>query len=211
MDDLEQARAYSEADFDEPHRAFVDEFQKRFGELADRRFRAVDLGCGPADVTTRFALAHPAARVIGVDGSAPMLAFGRERIVEAGLEDRVELLAHRLPDEDLAATTFDVTLSNSLLHHLPDPQVLWHTAAGCTAIGGAVFVMDLCRPTAEAEVTRLVHAYAADAPAVLQRDFAASLRAAYRPDEVREQVTAAGLSLTVEQPTDRHLLVWGSR
>ncbi len=46
MDEAEQARAYSEADFAEPHEAFVDAFAERHprgpGPLT------VDLGCGPS-------------------------------------------------------------------------------------------------------------------------------------------------------------------
>ena len=49
-------------------------------------------------------------------------------------------------------------------------------------------------------------------PEVLRQDFRNSLIAAYRPDEVRAQLAAAGLAhLAVEQVTDRHLLVTGRR
>jgi hypothetical protein len=45
---------------------------------------------------------------------------------------------------------------------------------------------------------------------LMRRDFANSLRAAYRPDEIRNQLVAAGLgSLTLDVVSDRHLIVWG--
>jgi hypothetical protein len=70
--------------------------------------------------------------------------------------------------------------------------------------------MDLLRPTDIATVEALVQRYAGDAPAVLRADFRNSLRAAYRPDEVRAQLHAIGLDdLDVEQVSDRHLLVSG--
>lgn len=211
MNDVEQARAYSEADFHEPHQAFVDMFRARFRQFADRPFRAVDLGCGAADVTVRFARAHSWATVVGVDGADAMLEHGRARIAAAGLEERIELMTRRLPDPGVCAMKFDVAFSNSLLHHINDPQVLWDTISQCTVEDGAVFVMDLCRPSDDRAVEQLVDTYARDEPPVLKRDFRASLRAAYRPDEVRGQLASADLRLAVEQVTDRHIVAWGSR
>ena len=74
MDDPEQARAYARADFAEPHQAFVDHFKRCFAH--HRVARALDLGCGPADITVRFAKAHPGCEIVGVDTSEAMLAFG---------------------------------------------------------------------------------------------------------------------------------------
>jgi trans-aconitate methyltransferase len=210
MDDPVQARAYSEADFSEPHQAFVDTFVARIPHLVDRAFSVVDLGCGPADVSVRFARAFPNARLVGVDASEAMLSLARDRVHTAGLGARVTFEQRHLPDDSMAVERFDVAISNSLLHHLLDPQVLWHTIASCTTPAAAVFVMDLCRPPDEATVDDLVRAHVHDAPPVLQRDFRASLLAAYRPDEVRAQLAEAGLDLRVEQTTDRHLVVWRS-
>ena len=55
MDDDEQAQAYSDADFTESHQRFVALFVQRFPGWQSKAFRAIDLGCGPADVTVRFA------------------------------------------------------------------------------------------------------------------------------------------------------------
>jgi hypothetical protein len=56
----------------------------------------------------------------------------------------------------------------------------------------------------------LVALHAATAPAVLRRDFALSLRAAFRREEVSEQLRAAGLDgLTVREQNDRYLEVIG--
>jgi hypothetical protein len=60
-------------------------------------------------------------------------------------------------------------------------------------------------------VEALVQRHAADAPPVLQRDYRASLHAAFTPEEVRGQLRAAGLagSLQVAPTDDRYLEVWG--
>ncbi len=100
-------------------------------------------------------------------------------------------------------------MSNSLLHHLADPAVLWRTVVACAAPGAAVYVADLMRPADRATVDDFVSRYTAGEPDVLVDDFRNSLCAAYRLDEVREQVRAAGLDLVVEAVSDRHLVAWG--
>jgi hypothetical protein len=71
--------------------------------------------------------------------------------------------------------------------------------------------MDLMRPLNEQVARELVEQYAGGEPQILKRDFYLSLCAAYRPDEVRAQLLAAGLAqqLQTEIVSDRHLIVWG--
>ncbi|MCZ7525305.1 MAG: class I SAM-dependent methyltransferase [Acidimicrobiia bacterium] len=207
MDDPEQAAAYSAADFAEPHEAFVATFLDRFGAVGGE---VLDLGCGPADVTVRLARALPAARLVGVDGAEPMLALARRRVAEAGLGDRVTFELRRLPDPTLLGRRFDAVVSNSLLHHLADPRTLWEAVAACARPGAPVLVMDLRRPPDGPALDLLVEREAAGEPEVLRHDFRASLRAAYRPDEVERQLDERGLlGLAVEPLGDRHLVVSG--
>ena len=62
-----------------------------------------------------------------------------------------------------------------------------------------------------AELARLVETYAADEDPLLVSDFANSLRAAYRPEEIHAQLRAAELALNVEVISDRHIAIWGTR
>lgn len=208
MDDPAQARAYAEADFSEPHQAFVDHFRRRFPAFAGGR--VMDLGCGPADVTLRFARAYPGTDILGVDGAQAMLALARAAVERAGLGGRIRFACLRLPAPALPGG-FDAVISNSLLHHLADPWTLWTAVRQAARPGAAVLVMDLLRPESEAELERLVATYTAGAPEVLRRDFRNSLRAAYRPKEVEDQLARAGLAgFSVEVVSDRHLLAWGA-
>lgn len=211
MTDAEQARAYAAADFSEPHDAFVALFADRFADaLPPRRFFALELGCGAGDVCLRFARAFPHAIVHGIDGAEAMLACGRDAVRAAGLPDRVELVHGYLPDGAPPRASYDVVFSNSLLHHLADPAVLWRSVRRFAASGAPVLIMDLMRPSSRAAAEVMVDQYAAGEAPVLQRDFLASLCAAYRPEEVRAQLLAAGLpDLRVEATSDRHLVVAG--
>lgn len=209
MTDRAQAEAYAGADFSEPHDKLVALLRARIGEEAGSG-AVLDLGCGPADVTIRFARAFPHTTIHGVDASEPMLELGRKAIDWAGLEERITLFGGRLPDALFPRDKYDGILSNSLLHHLVHPSVLWKTVQRVTAPGAWVFVMDLMRPADDEQARWIVDRYAAGEPEVLRRDFYNSLRAAYRPDEVRAQLRRAGLAeLTLETVSDRHLAVWG--
>jgi|SRR5579884_2980287 len=209
MDDPEQASAYSEGDFADAHQRFVDCAIERFGPIAGN---VLDLGCGPGDPTVRFSLANPGARITGVDAAASMLALAVDRVAAAGLSERIGFEQRYLPDPELEGRRYDAVISNSLLHHLNDPDSLWRTIARCARPGAAVVVMDLSRPDDTEAVEALVARYAAGAPDVLRTDFRNSLLAAYRPDEIRQQVAGCGLAhLQVEAVSDRHLLVSGHR
>lgn len=209
MEEDDQARAYAEADFDEPHSMFLRLWEEAFGG-DEPGGRAVDLGCGPADIAVRFARRYPGVLIDAVDGSAAMLSYGRTRLQREGLEARIRLVLGVLPAADLPAGAYGAIISNSLLHHLSDPAVLWRTVKACARPGSPVLVMDLMRPGSEAAAHALVEQYAAGEPEVLRQDFFRSLLAAYRPEEVRAQLDAAGLGgFEVRVVSDRHIAVTG--
>ncbi|MET0917894.1 MAG: class I SAM-dependent methyltransferase [Burkholderiales bacterium] len=208
MDEAAQALAYASADFSEPHDAFVARFRRCFPDFIGGS--VLDLGCGPADVTMRFARAYPAAQILGVDGASAMLTLGCDAVAATDLEGRVRLLQVRLPAESFPGSPYAGVISNSLLHHLADPRVLWEAIVSAAAPGACVFVMDLMRPPSREAASQLLALHAADAPEVLRRDFFNSLLAAFRPDEVRQQLADSGLPyLRVEVASDRHLIAYG--
>lgn len=102
-------------------------------------------------------------------------------------------------------------ISNSLLHHLHDPAVLWQAVRQLAAPGACIYIRDLRRPASPAAAEILRQRHLADAPPVLQRDYLASLHAAFTVEEVLEQLQAAGLAaqLQVAAVADRYLEVWG--
>lgn len=209
MTGAEQVAAYAGADFEQPHQRFIELLRARLPTLPGSG-TALDLGCGPGDIACRFVRAHVDWAVHGLDGSLPMVQIGRRLVAAAGLEQRIGLYQCHLPDGEAPQSHYDLVYSNSVLHHLAEPAVLWQAVQRWSRPGGPVFVMDLRRPESEQELQWLVHEYSRDDPEVLRTDFRNSLRAAYRVEEVREQLSSAGLErLSVESASDRHLLVWG--
>lgn len=203
MEDDAQAEAYARADFEAANAAFVDRFVATFPDLVAGSI--VDLGCGPADIPLRIADRLEGVEITGVDGSAAMLAQGRAAL--GAFADRITLVEGLLPGAVSGA--YDAVISNSLLHHLHDPNVLWREVRRIAKPGAAILVADLFRPESEADVERLVELYSADEPEVLRRDFYNSLRAAFTIEEIETQLAANDLVLGVERISDRHVAIAG--
>ena len=210
MDTVEQARAYAAADFSEAHQSYVTLFDRTFPERPARA-AALDLGCGPADVTRRFARANPRYTFDAVDGSSAMLALAR-RAVRGALRKRIRLIEGYIPGAPIPRKRYGVILSSSFLHHLPDPQVLWQCVRAHARPGTLVFVTDLFRPASRARARALLRRYAAGEAPILRRDFYNSLLAAFTPREIRRQLRQARLGwLRVHIISDRHLAICGTR
>lgn len=210
MREPEQAQAYAEADFSETDERFV----QRFGQLAGPDFAGeiVDLGCGPGNIALRLVQAFPRCTVTGVDGSDAMLAIARKRAAALPPDAafRIRFVETMLPTAVLGRHSAEAVVSNSLLHHLHDPSVLWLTLRQVAVRRAPVLIVDLRRPETEAGARRLVDACAQAAPEVLRKDFYNSLLAAFEVDEVKGQLQSAGLpGLEVQAVGDRHLEVCG--
>jgi ubiquinone/menaquinone biosynthesis C-methylase UbiE len=211
MNDPAQALAYARADFADPHNRFIEQFRSCFPRWAGQG-HVLDLGCGPGDICQRFARAFPQTHIHGIDGAAAMLNIGRDHLQHAQLTDRVQLIEGYLPGATLPRTQYDAVISNSLLHHLYKPQVLWESVLQYAAPGAPVFVMDLRRPDTEQAAKALVELYAQNEPDILRHDFHHSLLAAYRVDEIQTQLRATGIDwLTVTALGDRHIIAHGTR
>jgi len=204
-----QARAYALADFTAAHSLYPKLFAERFPRRQKQAI-VLDLGCGPCDVTIRFARANPHYTIHAVDGSAAMLRHGKRAVEAAGLSRRIKLIEGYIPGAPIPKRSYDVILSSSFLHHLHEPQVLWQAVRKYARRGTIVFVPDLRRPPSCAKARQFVRRYSAAEPEILRLDFYNSLLAAFTPTEVRSQLKTAGLNhLKVEIVSDRHLLIFG--
>ena len=142
---------------------------------------------------------------MAIDLSTAMLDLARLNIEVNSLIERIAL-AHidsktLVYDDD----QFDLVISNSIVHHIPEPRAVMTEAVRVTKPGGRLFFRDLLRPHDEATVGRLVATYAAKADAHQRQMFDDSLRAALALDEIRELVVALGFAPeSVAATSDRH-------
>ena len=208
MEDPEQAAAYAAADFSQENQGFVDRVEEYFPGLSGGH--VLDAGCGPADIPIRFARRYSSCRVTGVDASPAMIQLAEQAVSDAGLRDRITVQCERF-EAVPGANVFDAVLSNSLLHHLPNPLQFWHKLRQLVKTGAPVLVMDLLRPDSPEEAQSIVDRYAAGAPSILRRDFYNSLMAAFTEDEVTTQLARMNLTrLLIDVIDDRHWVVGGT-
>jgi ubiquinone/menaquinone biosynthesis C-methylase UbiE len=207
MDTPEEARDYDAMDHGEVNRVFVDDLLaalpegSRFGEV----LRVLDAGTGTALIPIELARRGRPVQVVAVDLAEHMLALAERNVAAAGLTDVITLArvdAKRLPYDDDA---FDVVMSNSIVHHIPEPEGTLVEALRVLRPGGLLLVRDLLRPPDEATLERLVETYAGDENADQRQLFRQSLHAALTVDEVRVLLGRLGLpSECCRQTTDRH-------
>lgn len=207
MEDEAQVQAYAAADFSQENQGFVDRFREYFPEFTEGH--VLDLGCGPGDIPIRFARTVPGCRITGVDASAPMVRLAEDTVRQAGLSGRITFRCERFQDLTGIGVA-DAAMSNSLLHHVPNPLQFWHKLQLAVKPGSPVLVMDLLRPESPEEAQTIVDRYACGAPDILRRDFYNSLLAAFTEDEIAAQLAQMNLTrLLIDVPDDRHWVVGG--
>ena len=207
-----QVQAYAAADFSSGDQATIEAIQRLVFTSSPMPPDplVVDLGCGPGNITLRLAHLFPKARIIGIDGAESMLALARERAEKQKLD--ISFLCQTLQDvlRGPLLGQADLIVSNSLLHHLHQPDLLWRVTQALAAPGCRALHRDLRRPSSDAEIEQLLLKHLPWAPEVLQHDFSASLAAAFEPQEVTAELHRLGLNqLTVSAEDDRYLVVSG--
>jgi ubiquinone/menaquinone biosynthesis C-methylase UbiE len=202
MDSAEDALDYDTMDHRQVNEAFVTDF---LAVCPDPAGRVLDVGTGTARIPIELCQRHAALHVLAVDAAAHMLVLANRNITAAGLSRRIETLlgdARHLPFPDGA---FAAVISNSIIHHIPDPLPVLAEMVRLTAPGGWLFLRDLLRPRDEAMLHALVEQHAAGANPHQKQLFADSLRAALSLDELRLLVLQLGFDpLGVRQTSDRH-------
>ena len=207
-----QVQAYAAADFSSGDQATIEAIQRLVFSSSPMPPDplVVDMGCGPGNITLRLAHLFPKARIIGIDGAESMLALARERAEKQKLD--ISFLCQTLQDvlRGPLLGQADLIVSNSLLHHLHQPDLLWRVTQALAAPACRALHRDLRRPSSDAEIEQLLLKHLPSAPEVLQRDFTASLAAAFEPQEVTAELHRLGLNqLTVSAEDDRYLVVSG--
>jgi len=201
MDTPEEARDYDAMDHSTVNRVFVADFLAAW----DGANPILDVGTGTAQIPIELCRQAPAARLVAIDLAEQMLLVGRENVRRAGLEDRVTLQLVDAKGLTFPEATFGALVSNSIVHHIPQPSAVVAEMVRVVAPGGVLFVRDLLRPPDEMTLLRLVGTYASDANDHQRQMFADSLHAALTLDEVRDLVETLGFKpATVRQTTDRH-------
>lgn len=165
----------------------------------------LDLGTGTALIPVELCQRYEPCRIMAADLSTHMLDVARYNIEIAGLIDRIQLDHSDAKQMLYADGMFHAVISNSIIHHIPDPLGVLQETLRVTSPGGLLFFRDLLRPSDEATLEHLVTTYTGDQNEHQQQMFRESLHAALTVDEMADLVQTLGFDReSVRATSDRH-------
>lgn len=201
MDTWLEATAYDAMDFESVNTAFVTDAI----DLDPHAIKILDVGTGTARIPILMCQQRPQYLITGIDLAQSMLIIGQRNVEEAGLDQRIKLErvdSKRMPYPDLE---FDMVVSNSLVHHVPDPLSLFKEIKRLVRPGGAILIRDLIRPENDTIVNDLVAKIGEGYDPHQQQLFRDSLNAGLTLSEVQELIDRVGLTeVKLSQSSELH-------
>ncbi len=207
MDSATEAVDYDQMDHSQVNRLFADDFLALFpaAVTAGPAWQVLDAGTGTAQIPIEIGRRRTDLKITAVDLAAHMLQLAQRNVIRAGLTGMIKLEQVDAKSLPYAPGAFDAVISNSIIHHIPDPRAVFREMARVLRPAGILFVRDLLRPAAAATLDRLVTTYAGDGNDHQRQMFRESLHAALTLDEVRELLRDAGQPVAwASQTSDRH-------
>ncbi|NER27572.1 MAG: methyltransferase domain-containing protein [Symploca sp. SIO1C4] len=204
MDTWEDAVEYDSMDFTEVNLAFA----QLAVELGPQAGLVLDVGTGTSRIPILIAQMRPQWRIKAIDLSENMLKIGARNVESAGLQQQIQLEwvdGKQMPYPD---SMFEMVISNSIVHHLPDPLAFFREVKRLLKPGGGILLRDLIRPFDVATMDALVASIAGEYNQYQTKLFRDSLHAALTLDEINQMVLDTGLSeVRVYQSSEIHWTV----
>jgi ubiquinone/menaquinone biosynthesis C-methylase UbiE len=215
MDSEAEARDYDSMDHEQVNACFCADLLV----VQPRPRRVLDAGAGTARIAIELCRRSHETSVEAIDLARHMLALAARNVQRAGMEVRIRLARVDAKATTWPAGSFDTVISNSLVHHIPDPCAVFAEMWRLVGDGGVLFVRDLARPGDSVQIERLAARYATppegnrasadgEVTAMHARQralFVASLHAALTVDEVRAMIAPLGVpGAAVRMTSDRH-------
>ena len=206
MDSFTEAHDYDAMNHASVNQQFVDDLLakiagQRWGETCD----VLDLGTGTGQIPVELCTRSEHFRVMATDLSWHMLDVAYANVNIGGHNERIVLELQDAKSLPYEANRFHVVMSNSIIHHVPEPQAVFSEALRMATAGGLLFFRDLARPADKETLGKLVELYAGGENERQQKMFAESLHAALTVAEVQSLVGELGCPPeSVVMTSDRH-------
>lgn len=203
MDTEEDAEEYHAMDFSEPDGLFADAALRIVEGVASPEI--ADFGTGTAKIPVLMCERRSDLRVLALDPAREMLRVATRHVAERGLAGSITLARMDGRTTKLGAGRFHAIVSNSTIHHIHSPHLLFREMKRVLRPGGGVLIRDLLRPASMEAAWSIVKRVAAGDTMKQQQLFFDSLCAALTLDEVRAHLADVGWSdLQAKQVSDRH-------
>ena len=211
MDTAAEACDYNSMDHSAVNRVFVDDLFVAAASVPKSpsgTWQVFDAGTGTALIPLELLSRPVAVTITASDLAEQMLIVARANVQAAGLAGSIRLTlsdCKQLPEGD---ATYDIVMSNSIVHHIPEPLSVLRELWRVLKPGGLLFVRDLMRPDDLDTLNELVRTYVGDANSHQQQMFRDSLHAALTVREVGDLLTTIGIGTdAVCATSDRHWTV----
>jgi ubiquinone/menaquinone biosynthesis C-methylase UbiE len=216
MDSQKEADEYNDMDHSQVNQSFVEDLLAFAASLkppnSDLELGDVlDLGTGTALIPIELCRQHESCRVMAVDLAASMLDLAVYNIEASSMTQRITLSQADAKQLGFDDGIFDVVMSNSIVHHIPEPSGCLEQMVRVTSDGGIIFVRDLMRPDDLETLESLVETYAGEETEYSRKMFRDSLQAALSLAEIQQMGSELGFDPgTVQATSDRHW-TWTAR
>jgi ubiquinone/menaquinone biosynthesis C-methylase UbiE len=202
MDSWEQATGYDAMDFTEVNTAFA---QEAIALGPQSEALILDAGTGPGRIPILICQMQPKWQVIGIDMAKNMLQLAFQHVVKAQLQHQIRLEYVDAKKLSYPDSHFDMVVSNSLVHHLPNPLSFFQEIKRVLKPNGAILIRDLLRPKNEAAISEILNGIGVEYDEPQKKLYHDSLHAALTLDEVNKLVSQVGLTeVRLHQSSDRH-------
>jgi ubiquinone/menaquinone biosynthesis C-methylase UbiE len=143
---IESARAYAEEATSPVMRRVYSLIVREISRLGVTG-KFLEIGPGPAVLTTVVAQAIPEAHITAVEISPGMITVAREHVEREGLTDRINLVEGDANDTELLEQLgrFDLVYSTYTLHHWDHPATVIKNLLRAVAPRGILLIHDLKR------------------------------------------------------------------
>ena len=210
MDTLEEAFEYDSMDHSQVNEVFSTDFFA--ARIPNDDSQILDVGTGTAQIPIVICKRNSHLKITAIDLADSMIELGNKNIQAAGLEDSITLAKVDSKSMPYPDESFDQVISNSIIHHIPNPVACFKEMIRVTKKGGLLFIRDLLRPMFETELLTIVKLHAGDATPKQKQLFTDSLHASLTLDEVRDIVKLFGFDAScVIQSSNRHWTFTGRK
>jgi ubiquinone/menaquinone biosynthesis C-methylase UbiE len=214
MDSLEEAVDYDSMDHSEVNRSFADEFLAALGKRGlpqvGTSLEVLDVGTGTARIPIEICQRSRDIRITAADLAGHMLQLAQRNVIEAGLSAQIKLDQVDAKGLPYPKAHFDAVISNSIVHHIPEPLNVLREMTRVLRPGGLLFVRDLMRLPSDEKITAILAKYAAGTNDHHRELFERSLHAALTVAETGERLRTLGYPADWVAPSsDRHWTICG--
>ena len=219
MDTIEEAVEYDAMDFLVTNQAFATEsielassyiLKENSSSFSSQteKVQVLDAGTGTARIPILIAQNCPNCRITAIELAQSMLDIAQQNIASAKLQEQIILAKVDVKDMPYLDNTFDLIISNSLLHHLANPLDFLREAKRVLRPGGGLFLRDLLRPRSLTIASRMVEKLGSDYSNHQKQLFYDSLRAAFTLEEISLFIQEIGLEgVAIYESSERHWTV----